>query len=358
MSIENDFEAASVRRKKRVLSCLVLLCLFGCQKSSPAPQAATALTQEEQETSVEVASAPLSLASGVWAPFTDKAGKPRYAIELVAEALRREGISIKSTIVGQQDLMRELEHGTFEGSEALWLSEEREKYLLYSEPYLENRLVLLGRVDADVSAKDVSELVGKRLGVVSNYAYGSEILEAKGPKLVYADSDEDNLRALLKEEVDYIVVDELLTYFLFQYEPEKAENRLKVASSPLATRSLHLALRRDKEGAEEIIRAFNRQLPQMRRDGTYHRLLNVAWIVADVDGDGQVETVASGKNLGTAPPGTGYHLSGTAPTGAPRFVVNGEVYDQWQTVPEEFKGPAVDPAGHFQPAISLVLLEF
>lgn len=339
----------------RVLSCLLLLCLLGCQKSPPV---SANEDRGASPSSDEAVSAPLSLASGVWAPFTDEKGKPRYAILLVEEALRREGISIKSTIVGQQDLMRELESGTFDGSEALWLSAERQKYLLYSEPYLENRLVLLGRADSDVSAKDVSELAGKRLGVVKNYAYGPEILEKSGPELVYANSDEDNLRALLKGEVDYIIVDELLTYFLFQYEPEKAGKHLKVASSSLATRSLHLALRRDREGAAQIIEAFNRQLPQMRRDGTYHRMLNVAWIIADVDGDGQAETVASGKNLGTAPPGAGYHLSGTSPSGAPRFVVNGEVYDEWQTVPEEFKGPAEDPVGRFQPAINLVLLEF
>ena len=341
-------------RRSTFLGALFLLA--GCGANTPAE--APPVEAGKPEPAPQAAAAPLLLASGVWAPFTDKENKPRFAVELVHEALKRSDVSFETTITSPQELMPGLESGAFEGSEALWLTEKRKEYLLYSEPYLENRLVLLGRKGSVVTAKSVAELSGKKLGVVKDYAYGPEILKTQGPELVFGASDEDNLRSLLKEEVDYIIVDSLLVYFLFEYSREKANDKLAVGSSPLATRSLHFAVRKDREGAAAIIEKFNAQLPQMSRDGTYHRLLHVTWIVADVDGDGTKEHVARGDQVGKISPQSEYKLtSGDLPTGT-RFVIEGETYVDWEHVPPEYKVPGIDPIDTFRPAVNAVLFEF
>ena len=85
----------------------------------------------------------LRLGSTPWSPFTNAPGKPRYAIDLVEAALRRLDISNETTIVPEGTLTSALLEGKFDGSPALWRDPERESKLVYSKPYLENRLVLV-----------------------------------------------------------------------------------------------------------------------------------------------------------------------------------------------------------------------
>src|SRR5262245_40635026 len=84
----------------------------------------------------------LQLASTDWPPFTGKVGEPRMVIELVQEALKRSGVSANVTIVAEGTLTPQIKDRKFDGSPALWRDKERESYLEYSAPLMENRLVL------------------------------------------------------------------------------------------------------------------------------------------------------------------------------------------------------------------------
>lgn len=337
-----------MRRRSLLLSALLV---FGCHGATPVQKAETKVPPF-------VAEGPLSLASGTWSPFTDVPGKPRLAIDLVQEALKRAHIEVKNTIVHPQELMGDLEAGKFAGSEALWFTEERNEYLLYSEPYLENRLVLLARAGTDVTAASLGDLSGKSLGIVEGYAYGPGVLGAKEPRFVLGPSDEENLRKLLKGEVDYILVDELLVYYLFEYSKEKAKEKLSHGTNTMATAGLHFAIRKDYPGAQGIISAFNRQIEKMTRDGTYHEVLKVSWLVSDVDGDGTEEAVFTGHYAGQDPPEVEYRLSGATAGGTPRFMVEGEVYGDWEQVPARYKMTTDEPIDRFKPGINSVLFEF
>src|SRR5688572_18809187 len=114
----------------------------------------------------------LTLASDVWPPFTDVTGKHAFAIDLVREALARTKVDVKLEIRDFMDVIAGIKNKSYDGSAALWYSEDRAKTILFSEPYLENRLILVGEKGTDVSAKNFAELKGKRIAVVETYAYG------------------------------------------------------------------------------------------------------------------------------------------------------------------------------------------
>ena len=107
--------------------------------------ASGAAAQTAQTTPATPKRAALHLGSTPWSPFTNEPGKPRYAIELVEAALRRLEISAETAIVPDGTLTPALLEGRFDGSPALWRDPEREAKLVYSKPYLENRLVLVAR---------------------------------------------------------------------------------------------------------------------------------------------------------------------------------------------------------------------
>ncbi len=121
---------------------------------------------------VAAAQAPLALVSTAWPPFTNAPGQPRFALDLVETALGRIGLAAKTTIVPAAEFTSSLLAPAFDGSAAAWKDSDRERVLVFSQPYLENRLVLVGRHGDDVSAKVLADLKGKRVAIVEGYSYG------------------------------------------------------------------------------------------------------------------------------------------------------------------------------------------
>jgi polar amino acid transport system substrate-binding protein len=292
---------------------------------------------------VAAQSAELRLVSTAWAPFTNAPGQPRVALDLVEAALGRIGIKSTTTIVDAPDFTASLLSATFDGSAAAWKDAEREKVLLFSQPYLENRLMLVARRGGDVSATKLAELAGKRIAIVEGYSYG-EGVEQSGPVFVRSRTEEDSVRLLLDGKVDYTLIDQLVVQYIVSNYPEESRARLAIGSAPLLTRQLYLAIRRSRPDAASIINRFNAQLRGMIADRTYHRLLHLDWIQADVDGDGVPEYVPQSDRTGKAEPKSAYNLFFTEdPSRTPRpiekgrFLIGGSIYDGWTAVPDRFK---------------------
>ena len=286
----------------------------------------------------------LRLVSTAWTPFTNQAGQPRFALDLVEAALGRIGVKSTTTIVEAAQFTPSLLSGKFDGSAAAWKDADRERVLLFSQPYLENRLILVARRGGDVSAAKLASLDGKRIAIVEGYSYGDAI-DQSGPTFVRSRTDEDSVRLLLDGKVDYALIDDLVVQYIVNNYPEEARARLQIGTTPLITRPLHLAVRRSLADAESIVSRFNAQLRGLITDRTYHRLLHVDWIQADVDGDGIPEYVPQSDLMGKAEPKRAYNLFFTDPTTTPqpqpivkgRFLIGGSIYDGWTTVPDRYK---------------------
>ena len=288
--------------------------------------------------------APLRFVSTPWPPFTNAAGKPRIALNLVETALERAGLKADTTIVEPAQFTAALTSDRYDGSAAAWKDPGREKALVFSQPYLENRLVLIGRRGDDVSATGLGGVSGRRIALVEGYSYGDAIVTS-GVIPVPSRSEEDSVALLLAKKVDYVLMDELVVQYILENHPNEARSKLSVGTTPLLKRTLHLAVRRAHPEAASIVERFNAQLRGMIADRTYHRLLNVSWILADVDGDGVTELVPKNDLSGREPPKQAYSLFSTdtldtkpGQTG-PRFYVGGNIYTDWAAVPNRYKYP-------------------
>jgi polar amino acid transport system substrate-binding protein len=284
----------------------------------------------------------LRLVSTAWPPFTNEPGQPRFALDLVEAALGRIGVTSQTLIVENAKFTPALLSGSFDGSGAAWRDPARERAVLFSQPYLENRLILVGRTGADVSAKALTQLKGRRVSVVEGYAYGAA-LDSAGMAIVPSKSEEDSLRQLLNGDAEYALMDEIVVQYIVDHHADQARARLQIGTVPLLMRPLHLVVRRTHPQAKSIVDRFNAQIKAMIVDHTYHRLLHVDWIRADVDGDGLEEYVPRTDNSGPNEPERAYSIfsdpqkkPGSKP-GEKRYLFGGSVYTAWQAIPEKFK---------------------
>ena len=154
--------------------------------------------------------------------------------------------------------------------------------------------------------------------------------------------DQENLDRLLKGEVDYMLVDDLLSQYFLKYNEDETAKFLEIGSTALLKRPLHFAVRKDLENAEFILERFNRQIRDMIADGTYNRILQLNWIRTDVDGDGQVEMVLGGSQAGKLAPTNTYGVpltdaDRTLEGPVNRYYIDGKVYPDWDSVPDKYK---------------------
>jgi len=283
----------------------------------------------------------LKLVADVWPPFTNAEGEKSILSDLVQEAL--EGIQIKSSmkILEFNEVLDQVNSGKYDGSPGLWISPERQEKYYFSKPYLYNQLVLVGKKGSDVSADTFKELEGKKIGVINNYAYG-DFENNKEIVIVPGISNQKNLENLLSDKIDYMLVDALLIQYMLKHQLNDVTQHLAIGQNPLLVKSLHLALGKKVENAEEILNQFDEQIAQMVANGSFNELLELNWIKADIDGDGNMELVLGSNMAGSSAPQNIYGLMldssyKNQKNGPTRYYVDGKLYEDWDNIPKSYK---------------------
>ena len=283
----------------------------------------------------------LKLVADVWPPFTNAEGEKSILSDLVQEAL--EGIEIKSSmeILEFTEVLDQIYSGKYDGSPGLWISAERQEKYFFSKPYMYNQLVLVGRKESDVSAVSFKELEGKKIGVIDNYAYGN-FENNKDIVIVPGISNQKNLENLLSDKIDYMLVDALLIQYMLKHQLNDVTQHLAIGQNPLLVKSLHLTLSKKVENAEEILNRFDEQIQQMITDGSFNELLELNWVKADIDGDGNMELVLGSNMAGSSAPKNIYGLMldssyKNQKNGPTRYYIDGKLYEDWDNIPKSYK---------------------
>ena len=239
---------------------------------------------------------PLVLSNDAWPPFIIEGSEQGTAEMLVCQALERSGWPCSVQVNDWESVLNDARIGAIDGIAAAWRNPERESYLLFSEPYLTNRIVPVINSKKAAAIKSVADLAGLRVALVSNYAYGDEIM-AMAPrfKVIKARNSRDAIRYVRNGAADTALVDELVAR---EAQNESLMEDLMVSDVVLAFRGLHFAVSRQHPLAEVIIDDFQRAYKMMLADGTVNEILDVDWLATDFGQSGQLDLVLrSGMSL-------------------------------------------------------------
>jgi polar amino acid transport system substrate-binding protein len=242
------------------------------------------------------ANEPLELSNDAWPPFIVDGAEQGTAERLVCQALERSGWPCSVRVDDWESVLENAKAGEIDGIAAAWRNPDRESYLLFSEPYLTNRIVpVVNNTSPDV-INSIPDLAGKRVALVKDYAYGDEIqATALDFEVIQATSSMDAIKAVADGKADVALVDELLARDALG-DPHLAG--LGLSDAVLAFRSLHLAISRQHPQAEQVIADFHRAYQLMLADGTVNEILDVNWLATDFGHSGRVDLVLrSGVSL-------------------------------------------------------------
>jgi len=209
----------------------------------------------------------LNLVANFWGPYTENNLPDKgQASHLVTKLLSDAGYGATIDILPWQRALSMTYLGRADGIVAIWRTRERQEKILFSEPYMYNRLSLLHRKGALSNVKTIADLKGLNIGIGMGYDYSQEFIEATHFRKDAAVDTLANLKKLLAGRVDAILEDEtIVDYYLAKYASELpgAEN-LEFSKMPLMILPLHFGVSRQRRDAEEIIMRFNAALRSWR----------------------------------------------------------------------------------------------
>ena len=254
-----------MKKKLLTLTTLLMILLVGCSGGGDKQEAAGELdTSKTYVIGLDDTFAPMGF-------LNEKGELVGFDVELAQKAAEEMGIKIEYQPIDWTVKETELDSGNID---FLWngysITPEREKKVLFSDPYMDNRQIIVTLKDSPVNSK--ANLEGKRItvqgessaleAVMKDEAFVNALAE---PPVEYATNTEC-FKDIEAKRCDAIVVDEVLARY---YMKQNGEEKYKVLDENFGEEQFAVGMRKDDAALQE---ALNKALAKLKEDGTYDEI--------------------------------------------------------------------------------------
>ncbi|CAM4354105.1 substrate-binding periplasmic protein [Shewanella denitrificans] len=156
------------------------------------------------------------------------------------------------------------------------MTRERAKVFDFSDPFLAffpkffyNKM----RFPNGFSWKKLKDFQGYKMGGVRGFWYEADF-QALRLNVNYVSTDLQNMNMLLKERVDFTLIDEMVGWHLIKTNFPHKKDHFAVAKKPESQSGLHLMISRKYPNAKVLTQVFNKGLKTIKTNGTYQKILN------------------------------------------------------------------------------------
>jgi predicted nucleic acid-binding protein len=137
----------------------------------------------------------------------------------------------------------------------------------------------------------------------------------------------DAFRQLADDRAPYLITSELLIREFNTLLANDREETLHYSAKPLMKSGFQLAIRDDVPNAQKIINNFNTAVSAMQTNGMYNKLLQISWLLKDINQDGIADYIGHSDITRTSSLlKTAYNLDSTPVSRDSLFVIDGTVF--------------------------------
>lgn len=192
--------------------------------------------------------------------------------ELIGAVFHQMGRPVSLAAKPWKRALGELDLG-IAGVGGIYKTEDRLKKYDFSEPLFVERIVVYYNHDKAVNYRMLSDLYGKRVGILLGWSYGDKFDNArKAGKIIVEEvyADTQNFDKLVQGRVDAVLAIEQVGSSLMR-EPRNASVGKSLVF--LAENPTHLAFNKQMH-VEALLSAFNRALNEIKKNGTYTQIVD------------------------------------------------------------------------------------
>jgi polar amino acid transport system substrate-binding protein len=196
-------------------------------------------------------------------------GQAGFDIDIVGEAMKRNGRSIEVSFMPWKRALELAERGQYDGLCSCSYTKEREAKLLFSDELGAVSVGLFARSeDALAGIGSIADLKGHKVATVGGYNLEAELIAA-GAAVEATASDKNALDMLVGGNVDLLYGYELTTKHFIASDPRSSA----IAYKEVRRNPYYFCLSRAMPGADAAMKDFNRSLKDMAADGSVERIL-------------------------------------------------------------------------------------
>lgn len=215
----------------------------------------------------------LKLAATEWPPFYGADLENNgFVSAIIREAFERAGYTIDISFLPWKRAMAGTESGKFDGLFTMWYRADREESFAFSDALPANEYVFFKRKDTEIEFTSLDALTSHTVGMVRGYA-PPETFDQSKFTVSLANTDEDNLKKLIRGRVDLVLTDKIVAQHIINTALGGEGAELEVFGEPLGIETQHFVMSKQAQDYASTIDAFNTALASMEEDGTLGEIL-------------------------------------------------------------------------------------
>lgn len=222
----------------------------------------------------------LKMAGHNWEPYIgNQLPANGLAVNLVTQVFAHAGYQVEMQFMPWQRVSEGMSSGSIDMSVGSWYNETRARETQFTDPYINNELVIIKRKQDKLTYSTADEFKsyvekrGYRLGVFKDYGYGDEFSEiAPLVSLNFYKYCKQMLRDVANKSTDIALLDNW-TVSNSLINSKNIADHLEIMPT-LIQRGLHVTISKQRDDHKLIAEAFNKSLSQMKKDGSYQAILN------------------------------------------------------------------------------------
>ncbi len=219
----------------------------------------------------------LAFTTNNWAPYAaERLHGGGLTAAIVTEACKRVGLKVDFHFMPWNRSMDAVKQGQYDAIYNAYYSAERAKNYAMSKPYFQTQLVLCSKANTNIEYDGTTQSLHKyRIGVVRGFVNTDAIDSDADITKDTADNDILNLRKLLHDRVDLIIIDKYQAIHLIKNNPTiEADIRdIHFISPSLESKKLHVLFSKNKPGWKSNLHLFNQGLDEIKKDGTLNDIM-------------------------------------------------------------------------------------
>jgi polar amino acid transport system substrate-binding protein len=205
--------------------------------------------------------------------FKDASGKiVGFDVDLAKEVFERIGLEVRFQPIDWTMKEAELTSGNID---LIWngytITEERKEKVAFTEPYLENKQIVVVLADSTINAK--ADLAGKKVAIQNQSsavdAVNTEpelVASFDGGEPILFETNNECFMDLEAKRADAVVADEVLARY---YIKQRGAEKYKVLEEYFAEEEYGIGVRKEDT---KLLAEINKAMNEMREDGTYDEI--------------------------------------------------------------------------------------
>ena len=218
----------------------------------------------------------LRIATTEYPPFTSTEMEHNgYINHITRQAFLEAGVVVEFTSMSWEDALEATLEGEYDAVSYGNFVRAREDEFWHSKPITAESLVFLTRKDSGIDTwENLQDLKQYKMGITDGYLYTDELTDyiKSNDATVTANTDKDNINALLDGEIDIFPIDELTGWYLLQRDfSAKQRRQLQHVEPFVSTVTTHLLVPKDQQDSRLVLELFNRGIEQLTLEGKMQR---------------------------------------------------------------------------------------